>query len=64
QTGDEEAIIMQGWCYLDDAKINCGDYHLIRKGVRHGDIHSPEGCLIFVRSHSMARHASQLTAAR
>lgn len=64
QTGDEEAIIMEGWCYLDEARIDCGDYHMIRKGARHGNIHSPEGCLIFVRSHSLARHASELTAAR
>ncbi len=64
QTGDEEAIVMQGWCYLDDLKINSGDYHLIRKGARHGNILSPDGCLIFVRSHSLTRHASQLAAAR
>ena len=64
QTGDEEAIIMEGWCYLDGAKMNCGDYHMIRKGARHGSMRSPEGCLIFVRSHSLMRHASELTAAR
>ena len=64
QTGDEEAIVMAGWCYLDDVKINSGDYHLIRKDARHGSILSPEGCLIFVRSHSLKRHASQLTVAR
>ena len=64
QTGDEEAIVMDGWCYLDDVKINSGDYHLIRKGARHGNILSPEGCLIFVRSHSLTRHVSELTAVR
>jgi len=64
QSGDEEAIVMHGWCYLDDMKMNCGDYHLINKGALHGSIHSPEGCLIFVRSHSLKRHASELAAAR
>jgi quercetin dioxygenase-like cupin family protein len=64
QTGDEEAIVMHGWCYLDGVAINCGDYHLIHKGARHGVIHSPEGCLIFVRSHSEKRHASELAAVR
>ena len=63
QTGDEEAIVLEGWCYLDDLKMNSGDYHLIRKGARHGNILSPDGCLIFVRSHSRTRHASQLAAA-
>jgi len=60
QTGDEEAIVLTGWCYLDDNKICAGDYHRIGKGARHGNVVSPEGCLIFVRSHSAKRHASQL----
>lgn len=64
QSGHEEAIIMDGWCFLDDVRINCGDYHMINEGARHGNIHSPEGCLIFVRSHSLKRHVSELTAAR
>ena len=64
QTGDEEAIVMDGWCYLDDVKIYSGDYHLIRKGERHGNILSPEGCLMFVRSHSLTQHASELAAVR
>lgn len=64
QSGDEEAFIVEGWCWLDDVKIKCGDYHMIAKGQRHGNIHSPEGCLIFVRSHSENRHASQLAAIR
>ena len=63
QTGDEEAIVLTGWCYLDDEKICAGDYHRISKGARHGNIVSPDGCLIFVRSHSAKRHASQLVSA-
>jgi hypothetical protein len=63
QTGDEEAVVLTGWCYLDDEKICAGDYHRIGIGERHGNIVSPEGCLIFVRSHSAKRHASQLLAA-
>lgn len=64
QSGDEEAIILSGWCYLDDEKLSAGDYHRIGIGARHGNILSPEGCLIFVRSHSAKRHASQLVSAR
>ncbi len=63
QTGDEEAIVLSGWCYLDDEKVSTGDYHRIGKGARHGNIVSPEGCLIFVRSHSAKQHASQLLVA-
>lgn len=64
QTGDEEGIVLQGWCYLDDEKICTGDYHRIGIGQRHGKIVSPEGCLIFVRSHSARRRASELMPAR
>lgn len=64
QSGDEEAIILEGWCWLDEVRVDRGDYHFINKGQRHGTIHSPEGCLIFVRSHSGKRHASQLAAVR
>ena len=64
QSDDEEAIILDGWCYVDDVKFNRGDYHMIEQGKRHGNIHSPEGCLIFVRSHSATRHASALNSVR
>ena len=64
QSGDEEAFIVDGWCWLDDVKIERGDYQMIAKGQRHGNIHSPEGCLIFVRSDSENRHVSQLAAVR
>jgi hypothetical protein len=63
QTGDEEAVVLTGWCYLDDEKISAGDYHRIGICERHGNIVSPNGCLIFVRSHSAKRHASQLISA-
>lgn len=63
QSGDEEAIILSGWCYLDEEKLSAGDYHRIGKDERHGNILSPEGCLIFVRSHSVKQHASQLVSA-
>lgn len=64
QTGDEEAIILEGWCFVGGDELHKGDYQVIRKGARHGEIVSPEGCLIFVRSHSEKRHASELAVAR
>lgn len=64
QTGDEEAYVLEGWCLLDEVKIGAGDYHRIGVGQRHGNIVSPEGCLIFVRSDSGNRHANELVAAR
>jgi quercetin dioxygenase-like cupin family protein len=60
QTGDEEAIVLEGWCYVGEHIMRKGDYQLIPKGARHGEIVSPEGCLVFVRSHSAKRSAAEL----
>lgn len=64
QTGDEEAYVLEGWCYVDRQVMRKGDYQLVPKGARHGKIVSPEGCLVFVRSHSAHRRAAELAAAR
>ena len=64
QSGDEEAIILEGWCTVGGITFRKGDYQLVPKGSRHGEIISPEGCLIFVRSHSEKRNPAELTAAR
>lgn len=64
QSGDEEAYIIEGWCYVDRQVMRKGDYQLIRKGARHGEIVSPEGCLVFVRSHSEKRSAAELAIVR
>ncbi len=63
QSGDEEAYIVEGWCTVDQHLMNRGDYQLIPKGTRHGEIVSPEGCLVFVRSHSANRSAAELSMA-
>jgi len=64
QTGDEEAIVLEGWCHVGEHEMRAGDYQLIPRGARHGEIVSPEGCLIFVRSHSEKKRASDLAATR
>ena len=64
QSGDEEAIVLEGWCHVGEHVMRKGDYQLILKGARHGEIVSPEGCLIFVRSHSAKRSAAELSQGR
>jgi len=64
QTGDEEAIILDGWCTVGGEVLKKGDYQWVPKGDRHSEIISPEGCLIFVRSHSEKRSAAELNATR
>ena len=64
QSDDEETYVLEGWCYVDQHIMRKGDYQLIPKGTRHGEIVSPDGCLVFVRSHSGTRSAAELGAAR
>lgn len=48
--GDEECLVLSGDLYLGDFRVGAGGYHLARTGSRHGDIHAPDGALIFLRS--------------
>ena len=64
QSGDEEAIVLDGWCQVGEAVLQKGDYQMVPKGSLHGEITSPGGCLIFVRSHSAKRSAAELAASR
>jgi quercetin dioxygenase-like cupin family protein len=47
--GDEECIVVEGEARLGDLNILAGDYHLARRGSRHGDIFSPDGALLYIR---------------
>jgi hypothetical protein len=47
--GDEECIVLEGEARLGDLNILAGDYHLARRGSRHGDIFSPDGALLYIR---------------
>lgn len=48
--GDEESLVLEGSCYLGEVFLSQGDYMVARAGSRHGEVYSPEGCLLFVRS--------------
>jgi quercetin dioxygenase-like cupin family protein len=60
--GDEESLVLEGSCFLGDAYLIQGDYMVARAGSRHGDVYSPDGCVLFVRS--LNRDQSQAAAAR
>jgi anti-sigma factor ChrR (cupin superfamily) len=47
--GDEECIVVEGEARIGDLNILQGDYHLARRGSRHGDMFSPVGALLFIR---------------
>lgn len=57
--GDEECVVLSGALYLGDFRVGTGDYHLARNGSTHGDIHAPNGALVFLRSAVSAHYDSQ-----
>jgi len=47
---DEECMVMEGEVFLGDLRVAAGDYHLAPRGATHGEIRSPNGALLFIRS--------------
>ena len=54
--GDEECIVMEGEVFLGDLRVAAGDYHLAPRGATHGEIRSPRGALLFIRSAASMAH--------
>jgi len=48
--GDEECICVEGEAQLGDTVVRAGDFHFAPKGVPHGVVHTPTGCLLYIRS--------------
>jgi len=46
---DEECLVLEGDVWLGNTHAFVGDYHLARRGVPHGEIHTETGCLLFLR---------------
>jgi anti-sigma factor ChrR (cupin superfamily) len=57
---DEESTVVQGSCYAGEMHLKQGDYQLARRGSRHGEIFSPEGCVLLMRTASV--NAQQMKA--
>ncbi len=45
---DEEAYVLSGDLSFDDLKLNAGDYHLARPGVRHPVGRTKGGCMLLL----------------
>jgi len=45
---DEESYLLSGDLAFDDLKLNAGDYHLARAGVRHPAGRTIGGCMLLV----------------
>lgn len=48
-TDDEECLVLEGDVWLGSTHAFAGDYHLARRGIPHGEIHTETGCLLFLR---------------
>jgi len=46
---DEECLVLEGDVWLGDTHAFAGDYHLARRGIPHGEVHTETGCLLFLR---------------
>lgn len=46
---DEECIVLEGEAWLGDIKVCAGDYHIARRGTKHGAVTSQKGALLFIR---------------
>ena len=49
---DEECFLLEGTLFLDQVRMQPGDYQVARAGTRHEQTYSPTGCLMLVRSPS------------
>ena len=45
---DEECLVLEGDVWLGNTHAFAGDYHLGRRGIPHGVIHTETGCLLFL----------------
>lgn len=49
---DEECLVVEGSVLLGNVLMQAGDYQIARKGTTHGEIRSPNGCVLLLRSPS------------
>lgn len=47
---DEECIMLQGEAMIGDIHLSAGDYHLAKKGSKHGVVTTERGAVAFFRA--------------
>ncbi len=47
---DEECVVIDGEIVVDGVTMPQGTFHVAPAGVRHGDLHSPGGALLFIKT--------------
>ena len=46
---DEECLVLEGSLWLGDVFLKAGDFHVARPGMRHGELRTETGAMIFIR---------------
>jgi quercetin dioxygenase-like cupin family protein len=46
---DEECLVLEGSLWQGDVFLKAGDFHVARPGMRHGDLRTDTGALVFIR---------------
>jgi len=46
---DEECLVLEGSLWQGDVYLTAGDFHVARPGMRHGDLRTETGAVVFIR---------------
>jgi quercetin dioxygenase-like cupin family protein len=46
---DEECLVLEGTLWQGDVFLKAGDFHVARPGMKHGELRTDTGALVFIR---------------
>lgn len=46
---DEECFVIEGTLWQGDVFLEAGDFHVARPGMKHGELRTDTGALVFIR---------------
>ena len=46
---DEECLVLEGTLWQGDVFLKAGDFHVARPGMRHGELRTDTGAMVFIR---------------
>ena len=46
---DEECLVLEGSLWQGDVYLKAGDFHVARPGMKHGELRTDTGALVFIR---------------
>src|SRR5206468_9493654 len=46
---DEECLVLEGTLWQGDVFLQAGDFHVARPGMKHGELRTDTGALVYIR---------------